>query len=157
MNLSTSFKVVLSRVEMSPAWLKHIYSVLCALTWSPKHHLSEYSKLAQKCIRLDTNEWGSAIGNCARNWNLTIRTKGSGECYILGSPYSDEKTRFCDDWPKNKKKKRTNYIVDFYSSGWPHSENQSKWKEELVLRPYQRTVLVDFTVSVDHRVKLEET
>ena len=35
MNLSTSFREVLSSVEMSPARLKHIYSVLCALTWRP--------------------------------------------------------------------------------------------------------------------------
>ena len=34
-NLSTSFREVPSSVEMSPAWLKHIYSVLCALTWRP--------------------------------------------------------------------------------------------------------------------------
>ena len=31
-NLSTSLRGVPSRVEMSPVWLKHIYSVLCALT-----------------------------------------------------------------------------------------------------------------------------
>ena len=35
MNLSTSFREVPSSVEMSPARLKHIYSVLCALTWRP--------------------------------------------------------------------------------------------------------------------------
>ena len=34
-NLSTSFREVPSSVEMSPIWLKHIYSVLCALTWRP--------------------------------------------------------------------------------------------------------------------------
>ena len=34
-NLSTSFREVPSSVEMSPSWLKHINSVLCALTWSP--------------------------------------------------------------------------------------------------------------------------
>ena len=34
-NLSTSFREVPSNVEMSPAWLKHIYSVLSALTWKP--------------------------------------------------------------------------------------------------------------------------
>ena len=33
-NLSTSFKEVPSSVEMSPFLLKHINSVLCALTWS---------------------------------------------------------------------------------------------------------------------------
>ena len=32
-NLSTSYREVRSSVEMWPAWLKHIYSVLCALTW----------------------------------------------------------------------------------------------------------------------------
>ena len=35
MNLSTSFIEVPSSVEMSPASLKHIYSVLCGLTWRP--------------------------------------------------------------------------------------------------------------------------
>ena len=35
MNLFTSFREVPSSVEMSPVWLKHIYSVLCALTWRP--------------------------------------------------------------------------------------------------------------------------
>ena len=34
-NLSTSFREVPSSVEMWPAWLKHIYSVFCALTWRP--------------------------------------------------------------------------------------------------------------------------
>ena len=34
-NSSTSFREVPSSVEMWPAWLKHIYSVLCALTWKP--------------------------------------------------------------------------------------------------------------------------
>ena len=34
-NLSTSFREVPSSVEMSPVWLQHIYSVLCALTWRP--------------------------------------------------------------------------------------------------------------------------
>ena len=34
-NLSTSFREVSSSVEMSPVGLKHIYSVLCALTWRP--------------------------------------------------------------------------------------------------------------------------
>ena len=28
--------LALNSVEMSPFWLKHINSVLCALTWSPK-------------------------------------------------------------------------------------------------------------------------
>ena len=34
-NLSTSFRELPPSVEMSPVWLKHIYSVLCALTWRP--------------------------------------------------------------------------------------------------------------------------
>ena len=34
-NLSTSFREVLSSVEMSPVWLKHVYSVLWILTWRP--------------------------------------------------------------------------------------------------------------------------
>ena len=34
-NLSTSFRELPFRVEMSPVWLKHIYSVLCALAWRP--------------------------------------------------------------------------------------------------------------------------
>ncbi len=34
-NLSTRFREVPSSVEMWPARLKHIYSVLCALAWSP--------------------------------------------------------------------------------------------------------------------------
>ena len=32
---STSFRELLFSVEMSPVGLKHIYSVLCALTWRP--------------------------------------------------------------------------------------------------------------------------
>ena len=32
-NLSTSFRELPFRVEISPLWLKHIYSVLCALAW----------------------------------------------------------------------------------------------------------------------------
>ena len=34
-NLSSSFRELPFSVEMSPVWLKHIYSVLCALTWRP--------------------------------------------------------------------------------------------------------------------------
>ena len=34
-NLSTSFREVPLSREMSPVWVKHIYSVLCALTWRP--------------------------------------------------------------------------------------------------------------------------
>ena len=34
-NLSTCFRVLLFSVEMSPLWLKYIYSVLCTLTWRP--------------------------------------------------------------------------------------------------------------------------
>ena len=34
-NLSSSFRELPSSVEMSPVWLKHMYSVLCALTWRP--------------------------------------------------------------------------------------------------------------------------
>ena len=34
-NFSTSFREVPSSVAMSPVWLKHIYSVLCALIWRP--------------------------------------------------------------------------------------------------------------------------
>ena len=36
-NLCTSFREFPSSVEMSPVWLKHIYSVLGALTWRPMH------------------------------------------------------------------------------------------------------------------------
>ena len=34
-NLSTSFRELPFCVEMSPVWLKHVYSVLCALIWRP--------------------------------------------------------------------------------------------------------------------------
>ena len=34
-NLSTSFRGIPPSVEMSPIWLKHMYSVLCALAWRP--------------------------------------------------------------------------------------------------------------------------
>ena len=33
--LSTSFRELRFNVEMSPLWLKHVYSVLSALTWRP--------------------------------------------------------------------------------------------------------------------------
>ena len=35
LNLSTSFRELPPSVEMSPVWLKRMYSVLCALTWRP--------------------------------------------------------------------------------------------------------------------------
>ena len=34
-NSSTSFREIPSSVEMSPVWLKHMYWVLCVLTWRP--------------------------------------------------------------------------------------------------------------------------
>ena len=34
-NLSTSFRELPLSVEMLPVWLKHIYSILCALIWRP--------------------------------------------------------------------------------------------------------------------------
>ena len=34
-NLSTSFRELPPCVEMSPIWLKRMYSVLCTLTWRP--------------------------------------------------------------------------------------------------------------------------
>ena len=34
-NLSTSFRELTFSVDMSPLWLKHMYSVLPALTWKP--------------------------------------------------------------------------------------------------------------------------
>ena len=33
--LSTNFRELPPAVEMSPVWLKHMYSVSCALTWRP--------------------------------------------------------------------------------------------------------------------------
>ena len=44
LNLSTSFREVPSSVEMSPVWLKHMYSVLCALTWR-RMPVAAHSKL----------------------------------------------------------------------------------------------------------------
>ena len=42
------------------------------------HIISEFSKLAQKEHKsIDTTRWARrSIGNCARNFNLTIRTNG---------------------------------------------------------------------------------
>ena len=39
---TTSFTVVPTSVEMSPAWLRHIYWVLCALTWRPRTQFKRF-------------------------------------------------------------------------------------------------------------------
>ena len=41
-NLSTNFREVPSYVEMSPVWLWHKYSALCALTWRPMPAAARY-------------------------------------------------------------------------------------------------------------------
>ena len=44
MNFCTSSRELQPSVEMSPVWLKHMYSVLCALTWKPMP-VAAHSKL----------------------------------------------------------------------------------------------------------------
>ena len=51
---------------------------LCGDKDEPSNHMvSEWSKLFQKCIRVDTTWWERwSIWNCSRDWNLTILLNG---------------------------------------------------------------------------------
>ena len=73
-NFSTSFRELLFSVEMSPVWLKHIYSILCALTWKPMPAAAR-SKL---CSRVSA--WVSAFASIA-----VIGVVGVGNC-LCGVP-----------------------------------------------------------------------
>ena len=57
MNLLTSFRELPFGVEMSPVWLKHIYSVLCALTWRPMPAAAR----SRLCSRVSSVIWKSDL------------------------------------------------------------------------------------------------
>ena len=52
LNLSTSFTELSFSVEMSPLWLKHMCSVLSALTWRPMA-AATHSRLCSKVLARD--------------------------------------------------------------------------------------------------------
>ena len=59
LNLWTSFRVLPFSVEMSPVWLKHIYSVVCALTW----RLMPAADRSRLCSRVSA--WAGAFATSA--------------------------------------------------------------------------------------------
>ena len=69
-NLSTSLSGVPSRVEMSPVWLQHIYSVLCALTQRPM--------LAAARSKLCRSVFG--LVRCICQYRYVIGVVGIGDC-----------------------------------------------------------------------------
>ena len=71
MNLSTSFREVSSSVEMSPVRLKHMYSVLCALTWRPMPEVT-CSKLCNS-----VSAWFGVFARIA----YVIGVVGVGNCF----------------------------------------------------------------------------
>ena len=77
-NLSTSFREVPSSVEMSPVWLKHIYSVLCALTWRPM-----LAAITQECCE---QCWISPGGNTPQSTNYTATCLPSRKLSKLDEP-----------------------------------------------------------------------
>ena len=58
-NLSTIFRELPFSAEMSPLWLKHMYSVLFALTWRPMHAAAR----SRLCSRVST--WAGAFARSA--------------------------------------------------------------------------------------------
>ena len=91
----------------------------------------------KKSIRLGTT--GSArlsTGNCARNWNLTIRTNG-----------------ICTTQNLSRKMTRTNF------SGILRHKRVSWYRPDLIIinnKKERIRRLVNFAVPTDHRVKLKE-
>ena len=100
--------------------------------------------------RLDMIEWGRwSSGSCARDWYLTIRTNGTctihpgewdtqnslGFWDISRSPNPGQTPRHSDSRQTKKKKER---------------KKRKEKKEEKNCR------IVDFSVLVDHRIKLRE-
>ena len=79
-----------------------------------------------------------STGNCARNWNLTIRINSISQSSIYPGKW-DTKTRFYN----NQQKKRGNLQnCGLYYSGWPQSKMESEKKDKYfdLARELKKTV-----------------
>ena len=112
--------------------------------------IREYSKLTPKNIWLDTTGRGRwSTGNCARNWNLTIRTSGictnqNPEKFIRLILWNFEIQT--DHLIPGKRpylvliNEKDNLLSsELWRPCGPLSENERKQKEKQVLNSYQRT------------------
>ena len=106
--------------------------------------ISEFSKLAQKSIRLDTIEWARwSTGNCARNWNLIIRING---IYTNQNP--------------SQKMRRTNStgILRYQTDHLILARRPDLIIIIIIIIIIKRTCrIVDLAVPADHRDKLKES
>ena len=100
--------------------------------------IRECSKLAPKAYKIGTTKWARwSIGNCARNWSLTIRTNGICTNQNLS-------------WIMRHK-----FLLDFEIQT-DHLISPRR-PDLIIINKKERTCRnVDFPVAADHGVKLKE-